>query len=39
MLAVQFEAKSNPYHIKLTGPADTVEHYKQGFDDWLQNFK
>jgi hypothetical protein len=39
MLAVQFDAKANPYHIKLWGPADTVEHYKQGFDEWLKNFK
>jgi hypothetical protein len=39
MLAVQFDAKSAPYHIKLVGPADTVEHYKKGFDEWLENFK
>jgi hypothetical protein len=39
MLAVQFEGKANPYHIKFWGPADTVEHYKQGFDDCLKAFK
>jgi hypothetical protein len=39
MLAVHFEGPDNNYHIKLTGPAHTVEAYKKGFDDWLKNFK
>ena len=39
MLAVHFEGKMNIYHIKLVGPAKTVEHYKKGFDDWLKAFK
>ncbi|MGE3808999.1 MAG: hypothetical protein AB7K24_30415, partial [Gemmataceae bacterium] len=38
MLAAAFDGKHN-YHIKLTGPAKTVAHYKQGFDDWLKAFK
>jgi hypothetical protein len=39
MLAVHFEGPQNIYHIKLTGPAKTIEAYKGGFDDWLKNFK
>lgn len=39
MLAVQFDAPKNIYHIKLTGPAKTVEAYKKGFDEWVKNFK
>ncbi|HEY7329441.1 MAG TPA: hypothetical protein VH592_17515 [Gemmataceae bacterium] len=39
MLAVQFDAPKNVYHIKLTGPAKTVETYKKGFDEWVKNFK
>lgn len=39
MLAIHFEGPSNIYHIKLTGPAKTVESYKKGFDEWLKNFK
>jgi hypothetical protein len=39
MLGVHFEAEKNPYHIKLIGPAKTVEHYKKGFDEWLKGFK
>jgi hypothetical protein len=39
MLAVQFQGPSNLYHIRLVGPAKTVEHYKAGFDEWLKNFK
>ncbi len=39
MLAVQFDGPSNVYHIRLVGPAKTVEHYKPGFDEWLKNFK
>jgi hypothetical protein len=39
MLAVHFEGPKNIYHIKLVGPAKTIEHYKKGFDDWLKAFK
>jgi hypothetical protein len=39
MLAVHFDGPKNVYHIKLTGPAKTVDHYKKGFDDWLMGFK
>jgi hypothetical protein len=39
MLAVHFEGPKNVYHIKLTGPAKTVEHYQKGFDEWLKGFK
>jgi hypothetical protein len=39
MLAVHLDGKNDVYHIKLTGPANTVAHYKQGFDDWLKAFK
>lgn len=39
MLAVQFEGPKNVYHIKLTGPAKTIEANKKGFDEWVKNFK
>jgi hypothetical protein len=39
MLAVQFEGPKDVYHIKLTGPAKTVEQHKKGFDDWIKAFK
>lgn len=39
MLAIYFEGAKDPYQIKLTGPAKTVESYKKGFDEWLKNFK
>jgi hypothetical protein len=39
MLAIHFKGPENLYHIKLIGPAKTVEHYKKGFDDWLKGFK
>jgi hypothetical protein len=39
MLAVHLEGPKNIYHIKLVGPAKTIEHYKQGFDEWLKAFK
>lgn len=38
MLAVHFEGPETVYHIKLTGPAKTVAHYKKGFDEWLKGF-
>jgi hypothetical protein len=39
MLAIHFKAPEHLYHIKLTGPAMTVGHYKNGFDEWIKAFK
>jgi hypothetical protein len=39
MLAIYFDGSENPYQIKLTGPAKTVEAYKKGFDEFVKNFK
>lgn len=39
MIAVYFEGPDNPYQIKFTGPAKTVEKYKKGFEGWLKGFK
>jgi hypothetical protein len=39
LVGVQFNGPDNVYHIRLLGPAKTVEHYKKGFDEWLKNFK
>jgi len=39
MLAIHFEGPKDVYHIKLTGPASTIEHHKKGFEDWLKGFK
>jgi hypothetical protein len=38
MLAVQINGKE-VYHLKLVGPAKTVDAYKKGFDDWLKTLK
>jgi hypothetical protein len=38
-VAIQFDGPQNTYHIRLIGPAKTVEQYKKGFDEWLKNFK
>ena len=39
MLAVHFQGPETVYHVRLVGPAKTVEHYKKGFDEWLKAFK
>jgi hypothetical protein len=39
LLAIHYEGKDDPYQFKLYGPADTVAHYKQGFEDWLKALK
>jgi hypothetical protein len=39
MLALQVEGDQNTYHIKLTGPAKTIEKHKKAFDRWLEAFK
>jgi len=39
MLAVHFGGEKNTFHIKLIGPAKTIEQHKKGFEDWLKNFK
>jgi hypothetical protein len=39
MIAIHYEGPKDVYHIKLTGPAKTVEHHKKGFDEWLKGYK
>jgi hypothetical protein len=39
MFAVIFESPNGPYFIRMTGPQRTMAQQKQGFDDWLKNFK
>jgi hypothetical protein len=38
MIAIYYQGK-DPYQIKMTGPAKTVEQYKKGFDEWVKAFK
>jgi hypothetical protein len=39
LVGVVFETSRGPYFIRLVGPAKTIAANKQGFDDWLRNFK
>jgi hypothetical protein len=39
MIGVVFDGEMNVYHIRMVGYGATIEHYKKGFDDWLQGFK
>jgi hypothetical protein len=39
MLAVVYEGKQTAYHIRIVGPEKSVEHYKKGFEGWLNAFK
>jgi hypothetical protein len=39
MLAIHYEGTNDQFHIRLVGPAKTVEGYKQGFEDWLKALK
>jgi len=39
MIAIHFEGPKDIYHIKLTGPAKTVDSYQKGFDAWIKGFK
>jgi hypothetical protein len=39
LLAVYVPTKEGPYFIRCIGPAQTVEHFKKGFDDWLRSFR
>ncbi|MBL8800250.1 MAG: hypothetical protein JNM56_40590 [Planctomycetia bacterium] len=39
MLNIHYEGKDDPYQFRLVGPAATVEHYKKGFEDWIQALK
>ena len=39
MLAIQLDGKNDTYHLRLTGPAKTVDQHKKGFDDWLTGLK
>lgn len=35
----QFEGPDNIYHIRLVGPAKTVDAYAKGYDEWVKGFK
>ena len=39
MLAAQFDGKETTYHLKLLGPAKTVEQQRKDFEEWLKSFK
>jgi hypothetical protein len=39
LLGVYFVTPQGTHLIRLFGPADTVEFYRQGFEDWLKAFK
>jgi hypothetical protein len=39
MLGIILESKNGPYFIRFVGPAKTVAHHKNGFDDWLKGLK
>jgi hypothetical protein len=39
MIAIHFEGPKDIFHIKLTGPAKTVDSYAKGFDAWIKGFK
>ena len=39
MLAIHLKTTDHLFHIKLIGPAKTVEQYKKGFDEWIKGFK
>ena len=39
LLGVYFATPQGPCLIRLFGPADTVEFYRKGFEDWVEAFK
>jgi hypothetical protein len=39
LLGVYLETPRGPYLIRLFGPADTVEFYRQDFEGWVKGFK
>src|SRR5581483_8876695 len=39
MIAIQLEGPKDVYHIRLTGPAKTVEANAKGFDEWIKGYK
>jgi hypothetical protein len=39
LLGVQVKAGDTTYHIKLHGPAKTIEKHKKDFEKWLKDFK
>lgn len=39
MIAIQLEGPDNRYHIKLVGPAKTIDAHAKAFEAWLKGFK
>ena len=38
-IGVYFDCENGPYFITVVGPAATIQHHKEAFDNWLKNFK
>jgi hypothetical protein len=39
LLGVYFATPQGPYRIRVLGPADTVEFYRKGFENWVKAFE
>jgi hypothetical protein len=39
LIGIHFDGPRTVYHIKLTGPAATVEKHRKEFEEWIANFK
>jgi hypothetical protein len=39
LLGVYFVTPQGPYAIRLLGPAESVDFYRNGFEDWVKGFK
>jgi hypothetical protein len=39
MIAIHFTGPEDIYHIKLTGPAKTVDKHQKAFEEWIKGFK
>lgn len=38
-IGVIFESPNGPYFIRMVGPKKTIDAHREGFDEWLKNFK
>jgi hypothetical protein len=38
MIAIHFDGPKEVYHIKLTGPAKTIDEHAKAFDGWIKGF-
>ncbi|MFO0879010.1 MAG: hypothetical protein U0840_16830 [Gemmataceae bacterium] len=39
MVGIHLDGPKDVYHIRMVGPAKTMDHYRKGFEEWVKGYK